>query len=94
MSCSPCCSAEDGGGGRHLTRPQQRITSSVTHPAGEVKGKEETGTPANHFVIRRQNKTKKCLSDQRGRLPELTQAFFFLSRVRVSGLMDSGAEGS
>lgn len=63
-------------GGRQLTQTQQHITSSVNQATGEVKGKEETGTLANHFVIRRQNKTKKCLSDQRRRLPELTWMFF------------------
>lgn len=62
-------------GGRQLTQTQQHITSSVNQATGEVKGKEETGTLPNHFVIKRQNKTKqkkKCLSEQCRLLPELT----------------------
>ena len=79
------------GGGRGetvYTDPAVVPRTPVTQTTGEVKGKE-TGMPANHFVIRRQNKTttKKCLSDQCGRLPELTRTFFLPSchRVRANG---------
>lgn len=81
-----------GKGGRQLTQTQQRITSSVNQTTGEVKGKEETGTLANHFVIRRQNKTKMFIwSVQAAARVDMD---VFSPRVIMSGLMDSSKEGS